>query len=236
MYRKLLIIVPLVTLAMLGSILAVAAQHKAAQSGGPQLGNPGAASNPLTPVGGGFTYQGRLTSSGSPANGQYDLRFTLYDALTGGTQVGSSLTHSNQTVSDGLFTVTLDFGAGAFQGSARWIEIAVRTAGGPSFTALSPRQALTAAPYAVSLMPGAVISRMSLGLVGGGDVNEFSAGRVEEIWLPLLPELFKRCRRPRPWSNPAFRALWCRRGSRSTRPRARPGPWSTCCIPRSNAP
>ncbi len=50
---------------------------------------------------------------------------------------------------------------------------------------------LLAAGAALLVMPGAVVSRMSLGLIGGGDVNEFSAGRMDEIWLPLLPELFK---------------------------------------------
>ena len=28
-----------------------------------------------------FTYQGRLSDNGGPANGQYDLRFTLYNAF-----------------------------------------------------------------------------------------------------------------------------------------------------------
>ena len=50
---------------------------------------------------------------------------------------------------------------------------------------------LLAAGAALLIMPGAVVSRMSLGLIGGGDVNEFSAGRMDEIWMPLLPELFK---------------------------------------------
>lgn len=50
---------------------------------------------------------------------------------------------------------------------------------------------LIAAGAAMLIMPGAIIGRMSMGLVGGGDVNEFSAGRVDEIWMPLMPELFK---------------------------------------------
>jgi hypothetical protein len=33
-----------------------------------------------TPVGTAFTYQGRLADAGTPAQGSYDLRFTLYDA------------------------------------------------------------------------------------------------------------------------------------------------------------
>jgi hypothetical protein len=110
-------------------------------------------------VGTAFTYQGQLKDGGVAASGQYDLQFALFDAASGGSQVGSTQAVLNQTVTDGLFTVQLDFGADApFQGEARWLEIAARIAGGGSYTTLSPRQALTAAPYATSLMPGAMIS------------------------------------------------------------------------------
>jgi hypothetical protein len=105
-----------------------------------------------------FTYQGRLTDGGSPANGEYDLRFTLYDAATAGSQVGSMVPKENTTVTDGLFTVELDFGSGIFTGEARYLEIGVRPgASGGAFTTLSPRQALTPAPYALSLRPGAQV-------------------------------------------------------------------------------
>ncbi|MCX8091112.1 MAG: hypothetical protein N3I86_09315 [Verrucomicrobiae bacterium] len=96
-----------------------------------------------------FTYQGRLDSGGSPAAGIYDVRFAIYDAASGGNQWGPALTNSATAVSNGLFTVTLDFGAGVFTGTARWLEIAVRTNGGGAFTPLAPRQALTPTPYAV---------------------------------------------------------------------------------------
>jgi hypothetical protein len=97
-----------------------------------------------------ITYQGRLDSGGAPANGLYDLRFTVHDAASGGNQWGPALTNSPVAVSNGLFIVTLDFGAGVFNGGARWLEIAVRTNGGGDFTVLSPRQQLTAAPYAIT--------------------------------------------------------------------------------------
>ncbi|GIV94152.1 MAG: hypothetical protein WHS83_06470 [Chloroflexus sp.] len=61
------------------------------------------------------------------------------------------------TVSNGLFTVTLDFGPGAFTGDARWLQIAVRCTGDSGYTALTPRQPLTAAPYALGLLPGAQV-------------------------------------------------------------------------------
>lgn len=96
-----------------------------------------------------FTYQGRLNDSDGPANGTYDLRFALLDAVSGGSQQGGTLTNSPTFVSNGLFTVTLDFG-NQFPGATRWLEIAVRTNGGASFTVLSPRQRLVATPYAIT--------------------------------------------------------------------------------------
>src|SRR6266545_332434 len=76
-----------------------------------------------------FTYQGRLTENGSPASGIYDLRFTIYDLASGGSIQAGPLTNAATSVSDGLFTVTLDFGSGVFDGANRWLEIGVRTNG-----------------------------------------------------------------------------------------------------------
>ena len=96
-----------------------------------------------------FTYQGRLNDNSAAANGNYDLRFTIYDALTNGSAVTGSLTNAPTSVGNGLFTVTLDFGGGVFDGSMRWLEIAVRTNGAGVFTNLSPRQKITTTPYAI---------------------------------------------------------------------------------------
>jgi hypothetical protein len=96
-----------------------------------------------------FTYQGRLTSGTNAASGIYDLRFTVYDSSSGAGLVAGPLTNSPVAVSNGLFTVTLDFGAGVFTGADRWLEIGVRTNGGGAFTTLSPRQKLTPTPYAL---------------------------------------------------------------------------------------
>src|SRR2546426_10939112 len=74
-----------------------------------------------------FTYQGRLNDGVSPATGIYDLKFTIYDALSGGATVAGPLTSPTTGVTNGLFTVMLDFGSAAFNGSARWLEIGVRT-------------------------------------------------------------------------------------------------------------
>ena len=100
-------------------------------------------------VGTAFTYQGYLTDGGSAADGTYDFKFRLYDALTDGTQVGSEVVKDDETVSDGLFTVELDFGSDAFTGDARWLEIDVKADAEGSYTTISPRTALTPAPYAL---------------------------------------------------------------------------------------
>jgi hypothetical protein len=96
-----------------------------------------------------FTYQGRLDDSTGPAHGRYDLKFTLYNAATGGSAAAGPLTNTATGITNGLFTATLDFGASPFTGSARWLELAVRTNSGGAFLTLSPRQALTPTPYAL---------------------------------------------------------------------------------------
>ena len=94
-----------------------------------------------------FTYQGLLHNNGSPANGNYDFTFALCNNSTTNTgQVGTMLTNLDVGVTNGLFTVTLDFGA-YFPGANRWLAIGVRTNGGGGFIALSPLQELTPTPY-----------------------------------------------------------------------------------------
>ena len=92
-----------------------------------------------------FTYQGRLFIGDVPANGLYDLQFTNYDAV--GNALGGFNTNA-LPVTNGLFTVTLDFGA-VFDGTPRWLEISERANGVGSFATLAPRQQLSSAPYAV---------------------------------------------------------------------------------------
>ncbi|MEY2428240.1 MAG: hypothetical protein QOJ40_1125, partial [Verrucomicrobiota bacterium] len=97
-----------------------------------------------------FTYQGVLKDAGSPANGAYDLAFSLFSASAGDGQVGSTLTNTAVALSNGQFTVCLDFGSGSFPGADRWLEIGVRANSSNDFTTLSPRQKLNPAPYAIA--------------------------------------------------------------------------------------
>jgi hypothetical protein len=137
------------------------------------------------PAGTAFTYQGRLTDGGVPASGPYDLQLTLFDAPSGGAAVGGPIVVEDVAVSGGLFTAGLDFGPGAFTGSARWLEIGVRP--GPSigpFTTLTPRQALTPAPQAIysQTAPWSGLAGMPAGFAdgidddSGGDITAVTAG------------------------------------------------------------
>lgn len=105
------------------------------------------------PVGTAFTYQGHLSQDGQAVNGSdCYLSFSLFDAAAAGNQVGATLEMANVEVVDGTFAVSLDFGAGAFPGAARWLEIAVDCeSSGAAYVTLAPRQELQPAPYAIGL-------------------------------------------------------------------------------------
>jgi N-acetylneuraminic acid mutarotase len=96
-----------------------------------------------------FTYQGRLQDGTNHASGFYDLTFGVWTNAAGPAQMGATVTNFATGVTNGLFTVTLDFGSGVFDGNPRWLEIGVRTNGSGAFTKLLPRQSLNAAPYAI---------------------------------------------------------------------------------------
>lgn len=95
-----------------------------------------------------FTYQGQLSSNSVPANGLYDLRFQLFNVSSNA--VGNPFTNSPTGVTNGLFTATLNFGTSVFDGSDRWLQIAVRNYGDTNdYTPLSPLQPITSVPYAI---------------------------------------------------------------------------------------
>ncbi len=112
------------------------------------LGNLLTAFNPAFAQVTAFTYQGRLNDRGNPANGTYDLSFSVFSQANGGNAATGPLTNSATTVSNGIFTVTLDFG-GIFTGTNYWLDISVRTNGNGTFFELDPRQQILPAPYAI---------------------------------------------------------------------------------------
>lgn len=96
------------------------------------------------------TYQGVLSDRLGPARGKFDFGFTLKDDPAAGKTVGQPVIVSSVELNEGLFTVTLDFGLDAFDGSGRWLEIAVRSVNSPGlFVVLAPRQPITPTPYAL---------------------------------------------------------------------------------------
>lgn len=90
-----------------------------------------------------FTYQGELRQSGQPAQGNFNMIFSLWDAPVAGGMFGAAINLPGVNVNNGLFTVQLDFGAAAFDNGERWLQIAVNG------VLLMPRQPITRAPYAI---------------------------------------------------------------------------------------
>ena len=159
-----------------GLLLVVTAMVTQAQQRIPEGQNMTA----LEALGTGFTYQGRLLQSGNPLSGTCDLQFMLWNAEMGGTQIGIAQTKIALSISNGLFTVVLDFGATPFAGDARWLEVSVRSpAGSGSYTTLSPRQPLTAVPYALyaKTAPWSGLAGVPPGFADGVDNDTtYSAG------------------------------------------------------------
>lgn len=97
-----------------------------------------------------FNFQGRLNDGANPANGSVEMQFRLFDIFSGGSQIGTTVSKPNVVVINGIFSTQLDFGAAAFDGSTRFVEIGVRPAGSTNgFTTLNPRQEILSTPYAI---------------------------------------------------------------------------------------
>ncbi len=148
--------------------------------------NATAQSGPVGPqalAGTGFTYQGQLKNANGLVTGVCDFQFSLWDAASAGAQVGATQSIAAVNVSGGLFTVQLNgsgqFGATAFNGQGRWVQVAVKCAGDPAYTTLSPRQPLTPTPYALA-MPGLRTEQnaTSPNIIGGADGNAVTSGAV----------------------------------------------------------
>jgi hypothetical protein len=113
-----------------------------------------------------FNYQGRLQNNGVSANGLYDFQFYLFNAPSGGSQVGSTVAVPGVGVTNGFFTTTLDFGT-VFTGNATWLAISVRTNGMGNYVGLNPLQQLTPTPYAITAEN--LASVVENNIIGGGD-------------------------------------------------------------------
>ncbi len=116
-----------------------------------------------------FTYQGNLSDTGTPA-ANYDFEFRLFDVETGGAAL-TSQQKSSVAVSGGAFTVRLDFGATNFDGSSRWLEIAVKRPSEGTYTTLTPRQPINSAPYSIRSLTAGVADNAAQ--LGGVDASEY---------------------------------------------------------------
>jgi hypothetical protein len=140
-----------------------------------------AATNGLAqePVGTAFTYQGQLNQNGVPVTGTADFIFSLWDAQTGGNQIGMYFeSPSDYPVVDGLFTIELDFNPPEewiYDGTALWMEVSVDyPSGSGQWETLAPRQHLTATPFAsfstlATAVPWAGILDIPAGFADGVD-------------------------------------------------------------------
>jgi hypothetical protein len=142
-----------------------------------------------------FTYQGQLDNGTNPVTGLYDIRFHLYSALTGGTLLGGPTTNTAVPVTNGVFTVMVDFGPNVFIGSSNWLNIGVRPTGVGAFIALTPRTQVTPTPYAIFAetadaagLAGAIPAGDLSGVSGSGltslNASQLTSGTVAPARLP----------------------------------------------------
>lgn len=139
-----------------------------------------------------FTYQGRLELNGAPASGLYDFMFRLLNDPTNGTAAPVIPINPAVLVTNGLFTTAMDFGAGNLDGENLWLEVNVRTNGSGTFTTLSPRQYLSAAPYATRAanaggLSGTLSASQLSGQLSGAQISDgaVTAAKIDNTQVQL---------------------------------------------------
>ena len=137
-----------------------------ALSVGPRLAGPARALPPVegpNAAGVTITYPGRLTNeAGQPVtDGAYAFTFALYSAPSGGDSLWAE-TQEEVTVQAGSFATSLgrvhSIPADVLAGGECWLAMGVRGPGESDFTALTPRQRLSAAATAAPANPAALTS------------------------------------------------------------------------------
>jgi len=139
-----------------------------------------------SPVASKINYQGQLRDSfGDPLDGSYDMEFLFWNALVGGSQVGSTITKSGVGVTGGLFSVQLEVDSSDFNGQALWLEVKVEG------ETLGPRQEILPVPYALYVNPPACVRYDVSGAPGEYvvDVPSFAVDGICEIlmWWHNVP-------------------------------------------------
>lgn len=129
-----------------------------------------------------LTYQGQLKDDSVPADGTFDMRFALFNAASAGPTVAGPLIFDGAPgngapvdVTNGLFNVVLDFGS-VYDGTALWLHVEVRHHGVGGYTALTPRQPLTAAPFAIFALDGP--GQAGFWQASGNSIHKTNSGNV----------------------------------------------------------
>jgi Chaperone of endosialidase len=151
-----------------------------------------------------FTYQGQLQNNGAPVNGTYNFSFALYNAPGGGSLIAGPDQTNGVIVTNGLFTVTLDFGAGVWIGSSNnWLQVGVETNGSSPFSYQPVLTQLTPVPQAIfaenaggltatlplaQLPPGVVTNYESGVVLGTTAVGSLTVGALNLPWPPAAIE------------------------------------------------
>ncbi len=162
--KTLLTLTTMISLALTLGLLLVSGIYLTGQV---QAQEPPGEVGPQALTGTAFTYQGRLLRGTSLVSGTCDLSFKLYGS-SGGSDLLGTVNKSSVSVSNGYLAEMLDFG-NLFDGGERWLEITINSCSdGSGSGTLSPRVALSPAPYALGLRPGATISGSATALTVKG--------------------------------------------------------------------
>lgn len=127
---------------------------------------------PAQPMDSVFTFQGELRLGVQPSQGPHDFEVALHAEEQGGVAI-DTLVFQSVDVSHGLFSLPLDFTRAPFEAGLRyWLEVRVRESGSAQpHTTLSPRQRLTATPYALTALA------VRPGSIGATEINQNAVQR-----------------------------------------------------------
>jgi hypothetical protein len=116
-----------------------------------------------------ITYQGQLKDGGVPVSAPADMQFRLFNAATGGTQVGDVVTLLDVNVTEGLFATSLDFGINPYTSNQPlFLDIFVRyPAGSGLLIPMGARQQLTGAPFSLATRGITVDAAGDISLLSG---------------------------------------------------------------------
>jgi hypothetical protein len=117
------------------------------------------------PLGTAFTHKGEYKPGGTAVTGIYDFQIVLFNVSTAGTPIISPVIHENVQVTQGNFTVEINYGAPPFATATQyWLETRVRPGTSTGAFAVVGRQKLNAVPYALNVrtLPPRIVTGASI--------------------------------------------------------------------------